>query len=47
MNVIDRMMAEKILELHAKTKKMCFKMIRTKPSTVSFQIGELDGDCRV
>ena len=46
MNVVDRMMAKKVLEVHAKAKKMCLKM-NTKPSNISFPEGELDGDCRV
>lgn len=47
MNVVDRMMAKKVLEVHAKAKKMCLKMMNTKPSNISFPEGELDGDCRV
>ena len=47
MNVVDRMMAKKVLEVHAKAKKMCLKMMNTKASNISFPEGELDGDCRV
>lgn len=47
MNVFDRIMAKKVLEVPAKAKKMCLKMMNTKPSNISFQEGELDSDCRV